>query len=68
MKISDSSRRKMESRLPKPSGLKKPTQICKTILPTERLKANTCILKDSVASRYPLTRDLSNYVPLQSSK
>ncbi|XP_055373729.1 protein claret segregational isoform X2 [Condylostylus longicornis] len=50
----------MESKLPKPSGLKKPTTLStKPILPTDRLKSNSVILKQ-FSECLPLSRDLTN--------
>lgn len=59
----------MESRLPKPSALKRPMPITKAILPMDRIKTTgfgskgSQMLSNSTASLYnfqPLTRDLTN--------
>lgn len=52
----------MESRLPKPTGLKRPTQAIKPILPTERIKAATSanLIYSGSTTIQPLTRDLQN--------
>lgn len=64
----------MESRLPKPSALKKPMSLTRTVLPMDRIKSSasnstglgsksTHLLNGSTASLYPfqpLTRDLTN--------
>ncbi|XP_034112759.1 protein claret segregational [Drosophila albomicans] len=54
----------MESRLPKPSALKRPMPPIKPILPTDRIKANSSILNATTGASNqtlpPLTRNLQN--------
>ncbi|XP_055903116.1 protein claret segregational [Eupeodes corollae] len=55
----------MESRLPKPSGLKRPISVTKNILPMDRIKSNSNMLKmhhnNSLSSvSGPLSRDIAN--------
>ncbi|EDV94386.1 protein claret segregational [Drosophila grimshawi] len=49
----------MESRLPKPTGLKRPTPAIKPILPTDRIKASTNSISANTTMQ-PLSRDLQN--------
>ncbi|TDG51401.1 hypothetical protein AWZ03_002196 [Drosophila navojoa] len=55
----------MESRLPKPTGLKRPMPSIKQILPTDRIKAATNANSTYSGSTtiQPLTRDLQNIIP-----
>lgn len=62
----------MESRLPKPSALKKPMTIAKPILPMDRIKSAStfstgfgnktqlCTSAQSLNTIQPLSRDLTN--------
>lgn len=64
----------MESRLPKPSALKKPIPLTRTILPMDRIKSSGSLLTGfganaaqplnstaaSLCTLQPLTRDLTN--------
>lgn len=48
----------MESRLPKPSGLKRPIPVAKNILPMDRIKTNSN--HNSSFNSVPLSRDIAN--------
>lgn len=55
----------MESRLPKPSGLKRPISVVKNILPMDRIKTNSNLLAfsshhNSSFNSVPLSRDIAN--------
>ncbi|XP_055851841.1 protein claret segregational [Episyrphus balteatus] len=53
----------MESRLPKPSGLKRPAPVTKNILPMDRIKSNASLLKisnNNSMNSVPLSRDIAN--------
>lgn len=69
----------MESKLPKPSALKRPMPVTRSILPMDRIKSagfgskTSQLLSNSTASLYsstfqPLTRDLTNLPNISNTK
>ncbi|XP_034489045.1 protein claret segregational [Drosophila innubila] len=50
----------MESRLPKPTAIKRPMPAMKPVLPSDRIKANTSAFNASQQTLPPLSRDLQN--------